>query len=339
MNMKRLAVIGIDFHSASQQSRADFHLTGSQIEDIYEQCLVPRSVMILSTCNRTEFYFPDQEDITDGFKLIEAIFRKKINQKEFYSYTHDQALVHLLELTTGLKSMIIGETEILGQFRNACRLRDKHDFENGFWQTLGETVINFARRIRRQTNIGGYSSSLYTLVIRELKNHLKNLDQQKALILGNGEIGQHLAQAFVYQGIATSMLARGNGLKRRFKPQKTLDEVELIFGYEHLEQLLAAHEIIVAATAAPHYIIKPEHNALVRGKILIDLSFPRNIDPELGINPGCLIWDLEFFGQLTYQNKQLKAEAFFAAKKYCKETAAKLLLKQESGYLKEDSIA
>ena len=293
------------------------------------QRLVPGNVMILSTCNRTEFYFLNQEDIEDGFNHIDVTFRKKVNRQDFYSFSNAKAWVHLLELTAGLKSMIIGETEILGQFRNACRLRDENEVENRFWQTLGETVINFARKIRRQTNIGGYSSSLYTLVIRELKNHLKSFGDQKALILGNGEIGQHLARAFVYQGISTSMLTRGNGLKQRIKPQRVLDEVKLIFGYEHLEQLLAVHEIIVAATAAPHYIIKSENGGLVQGKILIDLSFPRNIDPELGINHGCLMWDLELFGQLTHQNKQFKAEAMFAAEKYCKETAAKLLLKQE----------
>lgn len=332
---RKFYVIGVDFTSATPETRAAFHLTPSQIIQIYQQEQLPES-LILSTCNRTEFYFLGLESVQTGLRFLETVFGKSINPEQFYIYQESEAWLHLLELAVGLKSMIVGETEILGQIQAALQLRRGFG-RFGREQGRGfERIIAAARRIRQQTNIGGFSSSLYTLVMRELKRVSPRFDNLSALILGNGVIARKLAQTFRNHRLATTILSRGNGIKRHAQPQPVLDDVKMVFGYDHLHDLLAAHSVIVAATAAPHYILKPEHSGLLQGKILIDLAFPRNIDPVLGLSDSCRLWDLEHFALISRANLKSKTEAVAAAKMLCASALERIVKKQDHQLFRTD---
>jgi glutamyl-tRNA reductase len=81
--------------------------------------------------------------------------------------------------------------------------------------------------------------------------------------------------------------------------------------------LLRRHTLIVTATTAPHYILKTDYQELLSGKILIDLAFPRNIDPDLGLSGDSRLWDLEYFGEISKVNRKNKVEAIAAAKNQC----------------------
>lgn len=320
----KLSLIGIDYNSATHQLRARYHLTRQRIEAIYREKLVPEETVILSTCNRTEFYFWGAGRTEDTFGYLKGIYQENLNPQGFYYYSGETALLHLLELAVGLKSMLVGETEILGQIETARQMASQFRESRLVLGDLFQRIITAARRIRLKTNIGGYSSSLSTLVLRELKQLGVTLPQRTALILGSGEIGQKLAQAFHYQNIATTILTRGAGSKKRVKPCKLVEGVTTVFGYEHLKELMAQHDTIIAATAAPHYIIKPKQCQGLPPKVVIDLAFPPNVDPEIGNLKNWVLWDLEYFARLEAANRQEKTKAIKSAQELCRQARQRI---------------
>ena len=327
-----LSLVGIDYNSAAHQVRARYHLTRQRIAAIYSEKSVPEETVILATCNRTEFYFWGTGRAEEAFGYLQGIYQEDLNPQGFYYYSGETALLHLLELAVGLKSMLVEGTEILGQIETARQVASQFRERRLFLGELFQRVITAARRIRHKTNIGGYSSSLSTLVLRELKQLGVALPQRTALILGNGEIGQKLAQAFHYQNIATTILTRGAGSKKRVKPCKLVEGVTTVFGYEHLEELLAQHDTVIAATAAPHYIIKPELCRGLAPKVVIDLAFPRNVDPAIGNLQHWALWDLEYFARLEAANRQKKAKAIKSAQELCRQARQRIATALGTGW-------
>lgn len=323
-----LHVVGIDFNSAPPEIRAQFHLTLPQIIEVYKLQTITTPVLILSTCNRTECYLMGSGTVENSFAYLERIFDRPVDRRYFYHYAGVEAWLHLLELAVGLRSMLIGETEILGQLQDAIQWSVNYGgMTREYQQALGR-IVAVARRIRHRTKIGGFSSSLYTLVLRELKSVQRDSVEMKALILGNGVIARNLSQAFSNHGLSTTVLARNGGKKRYARPQPVIDGVRTVFGYEHLRDLLGEHTVIVTATAAPHYLLRAEHQGLLQGKILIDLSFPRNIDPVLERKGDCQLWDLEYFTRLSAANRLNKAQAVTEARIQCLSAIKRIFSKE-----------
>ena len=329
MKVPELQVVGLDYTCADPELRARTHLTTKKVEEIYQQYLGNDDFIILSTCNRTELYYTSTVNIE---AVLPEIFGGSLPE-DAYHYQGAEALLHLLELAVGLRSMIIGETEILGQIKSAWQLRRNNEATPSTICNLFRTIVSQARHIRAKTKIGGYSASLYTLVIRELKRELKEFKDGPVLILGNGLIAQKMAQAFLNHHVATTILTRTQKADSTFRPQPMLPGVRTVLGYQHLNELLASHSVIVTATTAPHYLVKLENAELLRGKVLIDLSFPRNIDPQLRL--ACdHFWDLDHFGAIAAVNTGCKNEAVALAKTLCVEALGRM--QQKSTILIED---
>ncbi|HBF38256.1 MAG TPA: hypothetical protein DDW50_13155 [Firmicutes bacterium] len=317
-----LQMIGINFHSAPPEYRKLFHLTFNQLTEVYQQDLFPAETLILSTCNRTEFYFYANRSVPFCWELLKVFTdQQSVKREFFYQYSGQEVIFHLLELSTGLRSMIIGETEILGQIAGACEVPGKLGRETPILSALFKKTLQFARRIRVQSLIGKHSTSLTTLMMKELKHHFDDPAQQRVLVLGNGEIAQKTIQVLLYNGLQTMMLTR----KRLAKPLDFVGDLTPVYGYENLPRLMMANEVIIAATSAPHLLIKEEHRLLLSGKLLIDFSFPHNIDPALSKN-GNFLWDLDYFGAISRRNSQLEQLAVMKAKALCQQASGKIYL-------------
>ncbi len=319
---ENLQVIGIDFRSAPVEYRKLFHLTLHQLTEIYRQDIFPAETVILSTCNRTEFYFYTNRSVSFCWELIKGFYdQQSVKREFFYHYCGHEVVLHLLELATGFHSMIIGETKILGQVAGAYEIPEKLGKAAPNLSILFKKVLQFARRIRVQSGIGKHSTSLTTLLMKELKNYYGNPAGQRALVLGNGEIAQKTIQVLLYNGIQTTMLTR----KRVKKTAEFVGDLTVVYGYENLLQAIEANDIIIAATSAPHLLIKEEHRAFLSNKLLIDFSFPRNIEPKLSRN-GNPVWDLDYFGAISSRNFQLEQVAVVKMKTLCKQASVKIVL-------------
>jgi glutamyl-tRNA reductase len=318
---EELLMIGIDFNSAASEYRRVFHLSLKQLTALYQKDLFPAETIILSTCNRTEFYFYGNHPADFYWKLIEVLNNDQSVQREmFYQYQAEAVILHLLELAVGLKSMIIGETEILGQIATAGELPAKLGKKSPVLSRLFIKSLLFARRIRVQSGIGGHSTALTTLLVKELKHYYGKLVNRPVLVLGNGEIAQKAAQVLLYNGLRVTVLTR----KNLWKPSAIIGDITVVYGYENLPQFITANDILIAATSAPHLLIREEQRPILSGKLMIDLSFPPNIDPALS-QSGNPIWDLDYFGALSRRNLELEQLAVVKADCLCKQALAKFI--------------
>ncbi len=316
-----LVLIGIDHNSPTSQYRERYHLSLKRIAEIYNAGLFPDEIMILSTCNRTEFYVAGgwtEEFIWDALQTIYV--HEGIDRRHFYLWRGGDVIRHLLELASGLQSMILGETEILGQMESAVQLAAKHGQTPIVLGDLFQKVRKCARRIRVKSGIGTHSTSLTTLIIKELKKEYHDLAKIRALVLGNGVISQKIATALQYRGVPATILTRN----RRSQPVGINNLGNIVFGYNNLPELIPMHDVIIAATSAPHLLVRQEHSGLLCGKTVIDLSFPRNIDPFIANNSLCVFWDLEYFGRISRENRELNEQAAASAQVLCYQAAEAL---------------
>jgi glutamyl-tRNA reductase len=313
-----MVLVGIDHLCPTSQYRERYHLSLKRVAEIYGAGLFGKEMVILSTCNRTEFYlagYGSEEAIWDALQSIYG--PERFDKHHFHLRRGADVIRHLLELASGLQSMIFGETEISGQIDSAVQLAAKNGQPLAILKDLFTKVLGFARRIRVKSGIGTHSTSMTTLMIKTLKKEYNDLAMLRALVLGNGDISQKTATAFHYQGISTTILTRS----RRRQPMMILSHVNIVFGYRHLVDLIPAHDVIVAATSAPHLLIRQEHSGLLRGKTMIDLSFPRNIDPVIAHQGSCVFWDLEYFGRISSENRILNEQAAATARSLCYHAA------------------
>jgi glutamyl-tRNA reductase len=318
-------LIGIDHRSAPPAVRAQFHLTAKQIAAIYDSHRVPPETVILATCNRTEFYFYTDWEPAKLWESLEEIYPEHtIAWTGFYQKRSASVILHLLRLAVGLQSMITGETEILGQVGAACEwaLRAGNTSEFGCWGRLFRKIPEYARYIRKKSRIGAYSSSLASLAVKEVKQYFgRNRVQSgakispKALILGHGVIAQKISRVFFLQGIEVIIVSRDSKFQGECL-RAHAGEVQR-YDWEHLGQALAETDIVVAATTAPHFLLKEEHFEHLKGKVLIDLAFPRNIDPAVTAAVNCILWDLSYFGEKSGTNQVLKRQATEKAENLC----------------------
>lgn len=320
-----LSVIGIDFYSAKPEVRARFHLSAKQIDYLYQWMHEP--MIILSTCNRTEIYSdcPQQDPEVFLGDLLRRIFPgQRITFDDFYFYQDCAAVRHLLELATGLRSMLLGETEIKGQIekavQTACeRVGDLRELGQIFRSALG-----FAKEIRNRSKLGEHSTSLTSLVVKAIEQFTGSMSGRCIAVLGQGEIASKLARALTYHGCSLQIVTRRLD-NRNVQGANYLS-------WDHLEQALVDAEIVIAATSAPHTLIHEEHARVLQGKLLIDLAFPRNIETSLVEKAHCTLWDLEHFKQLSEANLGKKRSAAKVAEIMCYDAALGVWAKVQSSH-------
>lgn len=237
-----------------------------------------KDFLVLSTCNRTEFYaFAPYPIVT---KLIADALN--VNDQEldsyFYTYTGIDAARHFSKVVAGLNSQIIGEYEIVGQVKKAVQLAR----DSGLVGTLMDRISNYAfqasKEIKAQTNLstGKYSLSY---AAAELINKQQNTDCKNILIVGTGEIGQAMArnlQRYFPDGRLTLT-------NRTYKRACALSE-ELnanLLPFEKFTSHLNEFDIIITTAESDRYLITEQDVHFERAQLFLDLSIPQVIDPEI----------------------------------------------------------
>jgi glutamyl-tRNA reductase len=319
------SLIGIDFNSAAPEVRERFHLSAKRIADLYQLIQVP--MVILSTCNRTEIYASSPLQEADLFMqdLLSRIFPgETIPIDDFYLVHGEDAIRHLLELATGLQSMLLGETEIKGQIEKAFQTALQLSDDLGELAKVFRLAQSFANAVRTRSKLGEHSTSLTSLVVKAVEALDQPMAGLQVAVLGQGEIASKVARALSYHGCSLRIVTR------RFAARDLRDADYL--GWDRLEEALADSAIVIAATSAPHTLVHNEHARLLQGKLLIDLSFPRNIETSLIETAGCTLWDLEYFKSLSEANLERKRSAAKVAEAMCCDGAMRIWEKINRGH-------
>lgn len=259
------------------------------------------SVVILSTCNRTEIYAATT-DLETGINSIKRFIANHahLEEKEFHQYLYVHTLYetvrHLFRVVSGLDSMILGETQILGQVATAYEKAAQAGVTDKVMNVFFQNALIVGKRVRTETHIDQHPSSISYTAVELAKQVFGKLEGRSILILGTGEMGVLTAKHLVANG-ASAVLVSNRSHERAKNLAVECSGTAVPF--EKLGESLLNVDIVISATAAANFVVLPELITKImeqrnhRPLCLIDIAVPRDIHPEVGNIPGVTLYDID----------------------------------------------
>ena len=274
---------------------------------------------MVSTCNRVEVLISaSNDDVAErvvGTLIQGTDFDYAEIEKHLYILQHADVVRHLFRVTSGLDSMIVGEPQSSGQVHDAFEVaRDERTLDS-LLMSLYEQTFRVAKRVRSETGIGEHAVSVPFAAVELAKKIFGDLKGLRALLIGAGEMAELTAEHLHGFGLAKVFVA--NRDFNRAAELATHFDGEAI-RFDALAPHLSKADIVIASTSAPHYVISREQveQALSERRrkdlFFIDLSVPRNLDPEIASADGAYLYNIDDLQEVADSNKEKrlrKAEA------------------------------
>jgi glutamyl-tRNA reductase len=311
--MPELLTLGVSHKTAPLDLRERLSLTEGRAVSALNELTTAAGIheaAAISTCNRTELYLivsdPVEAESTGlGVLTRQADIRPTELLGHLYSLRSTEAARHLLRVTAGLDSMIVGEAEVQGQVKRAYELALVEGATGPILNRLFRAALAAGGRAREQTGISEKGVSIPSVAVELARRALGDLSQCRVLVVGAGETAELVAKALVARGVATVFVAnrhydRAIGLAQRFKGGAVR--------FEELPEELLVADIVVSATNSPHHIVERDDLAQVmearegRPLLAIDLAVPRDIEPGCREIPGVSVHDIDDVQQIVERN-------------------------------------
>ncbi len=285
--------------------------------------------LLLSTCNRTEVYALAQ-DVSQGIQALTGLF---VDRSDFgmdaanflYTYTGDEAVRHLFAVSSGIDSMMIGESEILGQVRRAYESAIERKTIGPVFHRLFKDAIHVGKRARSETSISTGSMSVAYAAVAAAREYFRGLSGLRVLLIGAGEMGRHAALDLAGENIQTVVVAN-RSLDHANPLARTLGGQAVSF--EQLPEELASADLVISATSAPHIILEAStvREAMAarsdRPLCLIDIAVPRDVDPAVREIPNVQLYNIDDLKQRVDQDLTKRESAIAAVKEIIDEEVA-----------------
>ena len=313
-----LMLIGLNHRTAPVDVRERVNIADKEVPEVLggiRTIAGIEGVAVLSTCNRVEVVVSaSSEDITDavvGWLTDHGHSTRAEIERHLYVLRHEDVIRHLFRVASGLDSMVVGEPQIGGQVRAAFQMAQQNGAVDGLLQRLFEETLRVAKKVRTDTGIGEHAVSVPYAAVELARKIFGELNELRALLLGAGEMAELTAQHLAGLGVQQIFVAN--------RAHERAEELAARFGgqavrFDAVEQQLAACDIVIASTAAPHFVIDSAHveRALAARKrrtlFLIDLSVPRNVDPAIARLDGAYLYNIDDLQQVADGNRDLRLE-------------------------------
>ena len=294
-----ISMIGIDYKKASVDVRAQFSFTKKNTVAALENLKKEPGILgciILSTCNRMEIWASTGEDWQGS--LYEFLCREKEKDPDefrqyFVSRKEEEAVEHLFYLTSGLKSQILAEDQIITQVKDALALSREAYCTDNVLEVLFRMAVTAAKKVKTQVSFSRANSSVIHQAIERLENQGFSIQGKTCMVIGNGEMGKVTALALKEAGADVTVTVRQYRSGIVTIPQGC-DRIN----YGERLEFLPKCDLAVSATASPNYTLTMEQieNAEIPGHIvLIDLAVPRDIEPSAGTLSNVTLYDIDSF--------------------------------------------
>ncbi|CAB4242458.1 Glutamyl-tRNA reductase [Methylacidimicrobium sp. AP8] len=270
--------------------------------------------VLLSTCNRVE-YFGIAQDAgrcqAGWIRFLERYDGCQVDWESYSQFRQGRACVdHLFELVSGLRSMVIGETEIFGQVKEAYEAAHRLGLTGAWLNRLFQTSFAAAKAVRSKTFITRGNVSVSSVAVELSERLFGNLSGRSVMVLGAGETSEKTARALEGRGVSLLLVAnRTHG--RACELMREL-RGEAIPWSEVLNRI-AVVDIVISSTSAPHYVLTREKLLPGLAKrngnplFLIDLAVPRDIDPSVHALEGVYLYNIDDLQTIARQNLEDRA--------------------------------
>ena len=313
-----LFTIGISHHTAPIEIREKVAIARSDYSDrVSELCALPgvEEVVVLSTCNRTEIYCLSTEAGKQG--LVDWVHR--VNDipageldRHFYHHEGEDAARHLVRVASGLDSLVLGETQILGQLKDAWQQAHDAGSLGKVLDRLFQHTFNAAKTIRTNSGISDHTVSVaYTAVVLA-RQIFGNLNSQTVVLVGAGEMVQLCGRYLRDHGIAKLLIVN----RSQKKAEEIADEMGAsAMTLDRLDEALPRADILISSTASPEPVIKKaDIKAALRKRrhrpmFLVDIAVPRDIDPEVSKLRDVYLYTIDDLQQVVDENMQQRNAA------------------------------
>lgn len=315
-----ILAIGVNYKTAPVEIRERLTFNEADLGEAIKQLQSQKSILeniILSTCNRTEIYAVVDQLHTGRYyikKFLSEWFG--LDQEEFSPflnyYEEDGAIEHLFKVSCGLNSMILGETQILGQVRSAFLQAQQQETTGTVFNHLFKQAVTVAKRAHSETEIGANAVSVSYAAVELAKKIFGSLDNMHVLILGAGKMGELAVQNLYGSGVKKVTV-----INRTY--EKALDLANRFAGQaktmEELESALSAADILISSTGAKDFVITKDAATKVvkqrKGKplFMVDIAVPRDLDPQIAELENVFLYDIDDLEGIVEANLQERQKA------------------------------
>ncbi|ATW24470.1 glutamyl-tRNA reductase [Candidatus Formimonas warabiya] len=273
--------------------------------------------VILSTCNRSEIYVATT-DAEKGLAQVKDFIRAysglsfKDMDDYFYVRTIYEAVRHLFKVAAGLDSMVLGETQILGQVREAYQAAFDCGVTNTVLNMFFQQALTVGKKVRTETEIDRHAVSISYAAVEAAKQQLGDLNGKNVLVVGAGEMSELTVRHMVSHGavhvtVANRSFDRGEELAALFSGRAV--------PFAELDSCLRQADIVISATSAQEYIIRScqvQEILASRGErrlFMVDIAVPRDVEPAVGRIPGVTLLDIDDLRHVVDRNLEERKQA------------------------------
>jgi glutamyl-tRNA reductase len=262
---------------------------------------VAEEAVILSTCNRVEIYAVTSSEFRHACDALKEYlvtchdYRDPLTD-EIYAFNEPQSIQHLFKVASGLDSMVLGETEVLGQLKKAYDIALKLGHTGGRMNKAFQKAFNVAKQIRTETNIQRGSVSVGSVAVELAEKIFTTLSERDVLVIGAGDTSEKTARALISRG-ARSIIVSNRSYDRALALAADLGGRAVLF--EDWAKEVSKIDIVISSTAAPHHILdraKLEPMMKLRRNrplLVIDLAVPRDVDPAVNFMENVFLYNVD----------------------------------------------
>lgn len=325
-----ILVVGVNHRTAPVEIRERFSVGGEQLDKALLRLRETRSVLesvILSTCNRTEVYaVVDASHPGEQFIRLFLADLSGLDREEFgrylYVYEDDAAIHHLFRVAAGLDSMILGETQILGQVRDAFLKAQETGNTGAIFNQLFRRAVTAAKRGHTETDVGQHAVSVSYAAVELARKVFGSMEQKAVLLIGAGKMGELTATHLWNHGVSRVLVVNRTWERARELAQRFSGEA---YDWSALALALAEADIVISSTGAPGYVLHQETVAKVcrrrrqRPLLMIDIAVPRDLDPAINDIPGVFLYDIDDLRDVVAHNLRERERAAMRVKDILEE--------------------
>jgi len=309
-----LVMIGFNYQTAPLDLRERFFLAGDDLRRaataLHRETLA--EVAILSTCNRLEIYAntPDAEQTTEKIVTCladHASLSAAQIETHLQKLANREAADHLMRVATGLESLVLGESEILGQVAQAFRQAREAGTVGAVLSRLFQEAIHAGKRARSETAISQHTLSVSHAAVWMAKRQISNLAHANALIIGAGRMAELAARALKANGVDSIRV-----VNRNFWRASDLAErvgIEALEWTQH-ESALREADLIITATSAPQPILNADNLLVARNSahplVIVDIAVPRNVSRDVHDLPNVELYDIDDLQSVVENHRALR---------------------------------
>lgn len=316
-----IITVGLNYRTAPVEIRERFALAEKELPEALEQLMGTSSIMecvIVATCNRTELYaVVDRHHLCGHYirSFMEQWFKlpRQFFTNHLYMYEDEKAIEHLFRVTSGLDSMVIGETQILGQVKDAFALAQQKKTTGTLFNMLFKQAITMAKRAHSETMIGEAAVSVSYAAVELGKRIFGQFNKKTVMIIGAGETGE-LTAKHLYASGADKVIVVNRTYERAVQLADKFNGIAC--SMDDAVARLHEADIVISSTGAESFVLTRQAvaAAMQRRKskplFMIDIAVPRDLEPSIAAVDNVFLYDIDDLEGIVESNiEQRRKEA------------------------------